>query len=252
MGKYLSPTVNMGHLVCAVGFKEPTGLDVDPGNYEAMDAGTEIFYLHDDNIGPNVRFQLINGGANGAVQNALLESLPPNYVDEQLREPKTKFIFQPELLIIAVHEELRISPDDFYNKASTLTQQISQLLNAAYLQSNEQQPRVAFSSRFLSIRDYLSNELNRYFTGRPELLGKVRLSLIERVPPMSLHIGLIRIAIWDNGVDLVMDVLCDTSDTDRNQPIFAHIVYQSLVYDLLSKIDPATVQRELGIQIIAY
>ena len=44
---------------------------------------------------------------------------------------------------------------------------------------------------------------------------------------MSLHIGVIRFAL-SNSTPL-MDLIYDTTDTDRNCPVFAHVVYDKTV-----------------------
>jgi len=45
---------------------------------------------------------------------------------------------------------------------------------------------------------------------------------VERVPPMSLHLGLVRIG---SGSSPLWDVLYDTTDSDRNHPAFAFLPY---------------------------
>lgn len=48
---------------------------------------------------------------------------------------------------------------------------------------------------------------------------RVRLALLEKAPPMSLHLGLIRIAILNGEeLDLVVDIICDTTDSVFTTP----------------------------------
>jgi hypothetical protein len=89
---------------------------------------------------------------------------------------------------------------------------------------------LSFSTRFIKLSEYINCELENTLGDNPGLLGKVRLALCEKVPPMSLHIGVVRIGLW-NATPL-MDVLFDTTDSDRNHPVFAHVCYQSISTEL--------------------
>jgi len=52
---------------------------------------------------------------------------------------------------------------------------------------------------------------------------------------MSLHVGIVRIAV---GSDVIVDILFDTTDTEITQPIFAAVVFSPFVMDVLSIFDP--------------
>jgi hypothetical protein len=69
-------------------------------------------------------------------------------------------------------------------------------------------------SRFMRLRQYVERELASTLRDRdPSVLAKTRLTLWEEVAPMSLHIGLVRVSL---ATESMMDMLFDTSDSDRN------------------------------------
>src|SRR5690606_6918631 len=49
-----------GHAICLVGFRESASKPIGAGDVEYQDSSVETFYIHDDNLGPNVRFRLIS------------------------------------------------------------------------------------------------------------------------------------------------------------------------------------------------
>lgn len=73
------------------------------------------------------------------------------------------------------------------------------------------------------------------------------MSLHENVPPMSLHLALLRIALPDASV--LVDILFDTTDTNRS---VCHIVYAPIIKNLLSPIDQEEIKQKLGVAVIAY
>ncbi len=73
-------------------------------------------------------------------------------------------------------------------------------------------------------------ELYRSLRDMPQLMAQVRLDLTEKVAPMSLHVGLLRVG-WKDGSRL-LDILYDTTDSDGNMGVFASICYLELGADL--------------------
>lgn len=57
------------------------------------------------------------------------------------------------------------------------------------------------------------------------------MELWEKVPPMSLHLGLIRVGI---GANVLADIIHDTSDSDINHPVFTTIVYAPQILPTLN------------------
>lgn len=220
-----------GHAVCAVGIREAeeisAGVDV-----VKQDAEVTTFYVHDDNIGPNVRFRLIDIVPDASTPNlkiAALERAQPDYLAEDEKDSSQRLLI-PHALVIAVHENLRITPRAIANRGQELAEVMSGLFRRAGLSHC-----VAYSARFFRISDYLGNGIGSLLKGQNDLLTKVRLSLSE-MEPMSLHIGVIRLALDDSPL---MDVLIDTTDADHRISSFAHVVYNSSIDDCFDAVDEA-------------
>lgn len=62
------------------------------------------------------------------------------------------------------------------------------------------------------------------------------MSLVEEVGPMSLYIGIVRLA---DGNGPVIDILYDTTDSDFNHPIFAAVAYDAVYAGYLGVINKA-------------
>ena len=111
----------------------------------------------------------------------------------------------------------------------------------------------AVSSRFFRISDYLGSELRDRLSGSSresrKVLSTVRLALTENVNPMSLHIAVVRIGLINSNV--LVDIICDTTDSDRNHPIFAHVAYVEVMADAIRLLESATNVR-FGVCVRAY
>lgn len=249
LGRYIHYPGTNGHMICAAGFRDSTRYEINPGEFAIFDEAVDVLYIHDDNIGPNVRCRILEDIQSRA---AILVTDPPAYVKNGKKAPKEQVQFLPETIVVAVHEELRISSDDFFIEGLNKTDIISKTLNAAYTQAKQPLPKLLFSTQFLDIRSYLGAELARHYGKDNAILSKVELELAEKIPPMSLHIGLLRIAIEDDGISLLMDVIYDTTDSDRNRPVFAHIIYDSTLSSILSTADPKVVERLFGKQVTGF
>jgi len=248
LGKHNRPGI--GHALCAVGFREPSQPNVKPRECGLFDGALEILYTHDDNIGPNVRFRIVSHADYNGVTGAALVHEPPEYVDEKNAPNLDYPEFFPTTLIVAVHEELRISPDNLHVDGHSLTFQIGHAINQAYVDSKLEPVGFLFSTRFIRLPDYFSEELRTILGDKPAILAQTRLALLEKVPPMSLHVGVVRIAIPNSSV--LLDILFDTTDTDRNRSVFAHIVYDNSIETVLSAIDEPIRLKVLGVPVKAY
>lgn len=248
-GSYLNGASEDKHVICATGFRESSNYSVAEGEYCIMDECIEIIYAHDDNIGPNVRWE-ISVGPEGA---AIIKTSTPAYVPPESQPEIPTLTFRPEALIVALHEEVRISADEFFIGGIELTHSVCEVLNQSYNSAGVTPlPSLLFSTRFLQLKNYISTEISRVFHSDAALLANVRLALIEKAPPMSLHVGIVRIAAADADATLFMDVIYDTSDSDRNKPVFAHIVYDSGLDNLLNRITPDIREAILGVSIQGY
>jgi hypothetical protein len=87
------------------------------------------------------------------------------------------------------------------------------------------------SSRFIGLREYMRDELPRLLAGNSAALSRVRMALAESVPPMSLHLGLVRIGL---DAQPLTDILYDTTDSDLGLRAFAHIAFVSGIAEFVS------------------
>lgn len=223
-----------GHAVCAVGFRSCAPPEVPEGQVCLQDSDVEYLYIHDDNIGPSVRFKIVTDPRSGVV--ALSPDAPPKRsntprIDRQERHYNQ---FTPTQLLVAVHNDLRTSPDKLHSSGIRVASDVGQVLQALANQTNTPGLGLTLSTRFIKLAGYLTNELANTLGANAKLLGQVRLALAERVPPMSLHIGVVRIGL-DDSTPLV-DILYDTTDSDRNHPVYAHVAYSSFMKPLIERL----------------
>jgi hypothetical protein len=121
---------------------------------------------------------------------------------------------------------------DYLNeKALRLGTALAKFIAQRAAAANVSLPGITFSSGFFRLKDYLGGELAKRLAGRP--LAKARLALSNRVRPMSLHIGVIRLGI--GGTPLV-DVLFDTTDSVPGTDAFAHVLFQRFTVSWLGGI----------------
>ena len=220
-----------GHAQCAVGFRDaPPLLD---GPVSMADKAVDHLYIHDDNLGANVRFRICANDAGRVSLKA--DPPPPRYVGERQQSPTLTYPeLCPETLVVAVHNDLRTSPDCLHiagTRMATLLSQILQHLGTAAPSCN-----LVFGSRFIALTDYCGSELGRTLGLDSSTLARVRLTLLEDCPPMSLHLGLVRISLADSTP--FVDILFDTTDSDRNHPVFAHLSYSPLAAQVIEEILP--------------
>lgn len=236
-----------GHAVCVVGFRSCT--PNPPGNAGSVlleESDIQYIYIHDDNIGPNVRFSIEVDTTNKFVR---LTSNPPPLRGNIARPQTTPYpAFIPTQLVVAVHEDLRTSPDQLHQDGYRRAADIYTLLAALLRSNNLAAIPLSFSTRFIKLSEYVEEELNRTLGTKPKLLSRTRLALWEFVPPMSLHVGMLRIGTW-NGTPLV-DVLFDTTDSDRNHPVFSHISYANFIPQITTHL--TTQGRDFGVCVEAY
>ena len=211
-----------GHAICAVGFRSAPPPVALPGTVVHHDANIPVVYVHDDNIGPNVRFKVSTDGA-GAVfvrPEAPVPIKPPTLPDPTTTYPE----FVPGNLVVAVPEDLRSSPDALHEDGLRMAKLLSTIIaHVGKTIGHPSKAGLTVSSRFSRLRDYLGQELSRVIGSGQPRLGAVRLRLVEEVPPMSMHVGVIRVG---DGATPLFDVIRDTTDSDQNRRAFAHIVYE--------------------------
>lgn len=244
----------VGHAVCAVGFREGEERnDTVPGDIYLQDEQVDYIYIHDDNIGPNVRFKLESEEytCDGKTfSRCVMKMETPNYLVFKGEPNLDNISLYPKAVIAAVHNDLMISADGFFNHGRALTQYLGNILNTSLESVGVEKRALAFSSRFLMLKEYLKDELGRQLSGENELLASVRIQLQESVVPMSLHLAVLRIALPDSSI--MIDIIFDTTDTDRNRTVFCHVVYDSNFAQILDQINPEFRKRILGEKVIAF
>ncbi len=246
--------VPIGHAVCAVGFREVSVEAKEQRNTVCIqDEDVEYVYIHDDNIGPNVRFKIESQeyiAPNNQVYNrCILRMETPEYLQNSDDITLDNTVLIPHTIIGAVHRDLKITTDNFFRHGIQLTSSIKQGLDAYLNQtaSGQSVDTLVFSTRFIMLKDYLSLELSRQFRDEPQLLARVRMQLQEEVPPMSLHLAVLRIALPD--ASILLDVLFDTTDTDKNRSVFCHIIYDSGISQFLTILPLELRNKKLGVAV---
>jgi hypothetical protein len=214
-----------GHAVCAVGFRSSGNPSITPNTIEIQDSWITQIYAHDDNIGPNVRFKISRGPNKEALLE--LDSPPPTDVRKALGLPNVPYDrFVPHRIVVAVHNDLRTSVDAVHKAALNMGNSVGNAANALLTSKGEPMHGTTASARFIRLADYLGLELHNLLNGTPTVLANARLALLEHVRPMSLHLGVVRIG--DDQSAPLMDILYDTTDSDRNHPVFANVAYSDL------------------------
>jgi len=217
---------------------------------KAADESLKHVYIHDDNLGPNVRFAVKTRSQYGHVM--LFPDPPENKRDGVNASPTLEHPgFVPQQLVVCTHEDLRTSPDKLNGTGLKICADISVEMNRLLERSGMSSRGLVYSCRFMLLRDYLASELAKLFDreSSSHILGRVRLDLVERVVPMSKHVGVVRIAFQDSTP--LVDVLHDTTDSDINHPVFAHVCFGSNVSRILQRVDGYAHDR-FGTQIKAF
>lgn len=228
-----------GHAICAVGFREKP--PSSGARVELQDGAVDTLYVHDDNLGPNVRLTITEDPRQGVV---VLRPTSPPALRGRIRahDPLDGYPdFVPTHLLAARHKDLRVSPDAL----NRLGLNISEAFVFDLPSGDVFSPTT--SSRFMKIAEYTGAELGRMLGGLPRALSKARLGLAEAAPPMSLHVGLVRLGY---GSAPLLDVLCDTTETDRNVRAFCHVIYHPVFRN--AHAIAATRRVDLGTAIAAY
>lgn len=217
------------HAICAVGFRSSGNPPLVHDQTGVQDSWLSHTYIHDDNVGPNVRLRVVTGENGEAVLTMDAPAASPKRAALSI-SPITYRDFVPTRLIVGVHVDLRTSAETLYRAAVKMAGGIRDASNVLVSAGGGAPSGNTVSARFVRLSEYLRDELLVTLGAvNKNILAKVRLALTESVRPMSLHLGLIRIG--DCGSAPIMDILYDTTDSDRNHPVFANISYSPLARD---------------------
>ena len=232
----LMATGSSGHAICVVGFRSCVPSTTDPNSPSLAESGIEYIYIHDDNLGPNVRFKVDTVSLEKEVAVLSADAPEPVNKSRTLACPTKNYPeFIPTQIIVAAHNDIRTDPDKLHRAGLRNATYISKILNL--IADKNSQPRfgLTVSTRFIKLATYLGDELSDRLGDNPKVLSSVRLALCEKVDPMSLHIGVVRIGL-DDSTPLV-DIIYDTTDSDRNHPIFCYVAYSDKIPDVMDIIE---------------
>ena len=230
---WLQDTEPEGHTICIAGFRSPKMARVPDGDYARADEKIDIVYVHDDNLGPNARFR-IQVAETGAV-SLIPESPEPQRGKWPTDNPtKTYHEIVPTEIVVAVHQELRTDPLELQRAALTYSAWLPSILDHEQQQQSAKRPTgMVVASRFIRLHRYVEGELSSALvTQPPTVLSRARLALWEKVAPLSLHIGLVRVSL---GTEPMIDILFDTSDNNRHLRPTAYVAFQQGVPWLLER-----------------
>ena len=240
-----------GHAICATGFRSCAPNPVVSGCVSLQEGGIQHLYIHDDNLGPNIRFNVSEAThtlSNG--NNVKVVQLKPSAPNNNQPCPTDNYPeFTPRTLIVAVHNDLRTSPDTLHRAGLIQAHNIVSVVNHLMVKHGIRPLGLTVSTRFIKLSDYLGSELSNIIGMNPKLLSKVRLALCEKVQPMSLHLGVVRIGLDDS--TQLLDVLYDTTDSDRNHPVFACVTYDRIISAVVQIIMQGK-RGEFGVEIEAF
>lgn len=232
-----------GHAVTIVGYRPAASPSAPSGEAVEEDGSIAHLYVHDDNLGPSVRFtideaEIITGGPTVTVLRA--DPPPPLNGRAALADPTASYLkLVPTSLVAALPSEIRTSSDYLNSFAATVADTIAAYLDGLSIGL----PGVSFSASFMRASAYWGPELGRCLDGRR--LRKARLVLMNRVRPMSLHVGVVRIGL--QGAPLI-DLLLDTTDSELSPQIFAHVMFQGFSPTWL----PGGLGADWGTPVVAY
>lgn len=212
-----------GHINVCVGFRsKPT---LGPSQMYA-DGDLYSLYIHDDNIGPAVRFEITH---YDSVNMVLTESpthpicLAPDNPEHGKNLAAANYgFFIPQFILAAVENNIRTSAEALIQKAIDVHNRIATAAYQDATKRGQQLPTLTVGTQYSTISDYLGTLLRDCLSAQPQVYAETVLELQEKVGPMSLYVGLVRLADTSGAL---IDVLYDTTDNDLNHPIFATICY---------------------------
>jgi len=226
------------HAVCAVGFRDSAMQSPAPGSLVVQDSSVQYYYIHDDNIGPSVRFETAQFGAGGQQVLALVPSTPPPQdPNNPLPDNTADYPYLvPERILAAVHNDVRVSPETLSKSSLKYVNGLLGGLQSALLAQGQAGFGFSIGWHLMKVSQYLDTGLGNVLGGDAKALARVRLELVEFVSPMSLHVGVAR--VWAAGVP-AFDLVMDTTDSHKLPPVFCLVAYSPFVASVAAQIgDP--------------
>jgi hypothetical protein len=147
---------------------------------------------------------------------------------------KTYHEIVPTEIVVAVHPELRTDPLELQRAALTCSAWLPTVLDHEQQQQRARGPTgMVVASRFIRLRSYVGAELASALLTQPStVLSRTRLAIWEKVAPLSLHVGLVRVSL---GTEPMLDILFDTSDNNRHLRPTAYVAFRQHVPRLLER-----------------
>lgn len=219
LGGALEEETPQGHAVCAVGFRTASSIKLPKDAIVAHeDSGLDIVYIHDDNIGPNVRCR-VSESADGLVE--LRPEAPATPNGSEWPDPGAGYpAFRPTTLIAAVHHEMRLGADRFVARCLAAANGVAAIANEFLKADRVVPPTWRMQTQFMRQPAYLGDVLQTTL-GTGAQLASVRRQMLEHFEPMSLHIGVLRIG----RTRPELDVVYDTTGSDSAMLPFFHVAY---------------------------
>lgn len=244
-----------GHAVCAVGFRPAPSPSIAEGSSSLEDAAFKYLYIHDDNIGPSVRFRVEVNPIHNVVQLVPDAPAPPAGTTRPVPDPCVGIEpLIPRSIVVAVHDDVRVTPDRIHEEALVSAEMLAFVLGLAQHgmgpASLPLNGGVGVAPKFVRLSRYLAEELRPVVA--PALLARVKLALCEDVVPMSYHVAVARFGVEGTAL---LDVIYDTTETELTCAPFAHVVFTPLadqMVDTLTQSDPEERRRLFGEVVRAY
>jgi hypothetical protein len=228
-----------GHVNVCVGFRAQPSLQ---HNQIYADGDMAALYIHDDNIGPAVRFTV---GHYDTVTCAVTKDstkpmclVPDNPAGATNVAASTYGIFIPAMILAAVEGDLRTSAEVLIQKGIIIRAEVEALAKADATARKQALPTLTVGTQYATAATYVGDLLRERLSNRPAVLARARLGLVETVGPMSLYVGIVRLADANGPV---IDFLYDTTDSDFNHPLFVSVCYDAVYagyLGILNKVYP--------------
>lgn len=154
------------HATCMVGFRS-NGSRLAPGGVALADAETDTIYVHDDNIGPNVRMRIEATGPGGCVR--VKAEAPPSSHQSPWEDPTLKYWkLEPWAIVCAVPDNIRMGVDSLLAHALHMS---GRLRGDWELLFGASQPPFAVSVLLVRASDYAGDILGTTLRGTPKALS---------------------------------------------------------------------------------
>lgn len=224
-----------GHAVCIVAFREAAVSAPVPKQVTPQDQRLEALYLHDDNLGPNVRVDIVPANPSARPPTKLSMRTAPPARAQARGSVTTKYPpFAVSLAVAAVPEGVRVNVTTLHRVGARVAGIVLDFLNHLLSQAGQAEVGFTFTARFARIAEYLADVLPTAVA--PGALGRARMSFVETVPPTSLFVGVVRVGTPGSPL---FDLVFDTSDSDHHVSVWATVAFDQIAHALIANIAKA-------------